>query len=120
FGLMLDLSHMPMLGETAHQMLSTAGDHLVHAHIGNCVMRDSTHPAYGDEHPRFGIPGGEVDVDELAEFLQELLKLGYLNPKNPRFLSFEVKPVSQFGETTGTIVANAKRALLKAWARVEL
>ncbi|MDO8683226.1 MAG: sugar phosphate isomerase/epimerase family protein [Armatimonadota bacterium] len=118
FGLMLDLSHIPLLGETAKECLTTAKDHIAHIHIGNCVMRDSAHPAYGDEHPRFGIPGGENGVAELAEFLKVLLEIGYLDGKTPKPVSFEVKPIAAIGETTAAVVANAKRALNQAWARV--
>ena len=60
FGLMLDLSHMPLLGESVRESLIAGRDHLVHAHIGNCVMGDPKHPAYGDVHPRFGIAGGRT------------------------------------------------------------
>lgn len=118
FGLMLDLSHLPLLGETVEQMLVPAKDVVAHVHIGNCVMRDASHPAYGDEHPRFGIEGGENDVEELAAFLAGLLKIGYLDGKTPKPLSFEVKPIGAWGETSEIVVANAKRALNKAWAKV--
>jgi sugar phosphate isomerase/epimerase len=119
FGLMLDLSHAPLLGETSADMVGTGAKHLVHAHIGNCVMRDPAHPAYGDEHPRFGVEGGENGVAELAVFLQELLRVGFMNPERPPIVSFEVKPITAWGETTGVVVANAKRALQQAWAKVQ-
>ncbi len=118
FGLMLDLSHMPMLGESAEQMLGPARDLLVHVHIGNCVIKDSAHPAYGDEHPRFGCEGGENGVDELAEFLEALFKVGYLGSGRVMPLSFEVKPIAALGETSEIVIANAKRALNKAWAMI--
>ena len=118
FGLMLDLSHLPLLGETAMQMVGDARDVLVHVHIGNCVMKDPGHPAYGDEHPRFGIEGGENGVEELAAFLEALLKFGYLDGKTIKPVSFEVKPVAQFGDTSEIVIANAKRTLNKAWAMV--
>jgi sugar phosphate isomerase/epimerase len=118
FGLMQDLSHMPLLGETVEQLLEPAKDVLVHVHIGNCVMSDPSHPAYGDEHPCFGIVGGENGVDELAAFLEGLFKIGYLDGKTTKPLSFEIKPIAAFGETTDIIVANAKRTLNKAWARI--
>ncbi|MDH7569170.1 MAG: TIM barrel protein [Armatimonadota bacterium] len=119
FGLMVDLSHLPLLRETARECLEAVSEHLVHVHIGNCVMRDSTHPAYGDEHPRFGIAGGENGVEELRVFLQELLRIGYLSPVQPRILSFEVKPIAAFGESSATVIANSKRFLQKAWALVD-
>jgi len=118
FGLMLDLSHLPLLGETPTQMIGDAKDVLVHIHIGNCIMHDPNHPAYGDEHPRFGIEGGENGVDELAAFLEALLKFGYLDGKTIKPVSFEVKPIAEFGETSEIVIANAKRALNKAWAMV--
>ena len=118
FGLMLDLSHLPLLGESVDEMLQPAADVLVHVHIGNCVMKDPAHPAYGDEHPRFGIPGGENGVDELAAFLEGLFKIGYLDGRTIKPLSFEVKPVAAFGETSEIVIANAKRTLNKAWAMV--
>jgi len=118
FGLMLDLSHLPLLGETAKQCLTTAKDHLIHVHIGNCVMKDPDHPAYGDEHPRFGIPGGENGVPELVEWLRALFEIGYLDGKMPKPVSFEVKPILAQGETTAAVVANAKRTLNQAWARL--
>jgi len=118
FGLMLDLSHMPLLGESVDEMLKPAKDVLAHVHIGNCVMKDSSHPAYGDEHPRFGIPGGENGVGELAAFIEGLMRIGYLDGKTVKPLSFEVKPIAAFGETSEIVVTNAKRTLNKAWAMV--
>ena len=63
FGLMVDLSHLPLLKETPQDCIHGAGDFLKHVHIGNCVMRDDKHPAYGDNHPAFGIAEGENGVD---------------------------------------------------------
>ncbi len=118
FGLMLDLSHLPLLGETPWKMLYAAKDVLAHVHIGNAVMRDPNHPAYGDEHPRFGIEGGENGVIELAEFLAALFEVGYFNEEGPMPLSFEVKPIAAFGESSELVIANAKRTLNKAWAMI--
>jgi len=118
FGLMIDLSHLPLLNETPEEALTAAAGYMVHAHIGNAVMRDTSHPAYGDQHPRFGIPGGENDVAELAEFLRWLFRTGYLaDGKNPRpIVSFEVKPLA--GESSAAVIAGSKRALAAAWAQV--
>lgn len=116
FGLMLDLSHLPLQGETSAYALSVARDHITHAHIGNCAMRDPKHPAYGDNHPRFGCDGGENDVPELAEFLRELLNIGFLDPDHRPFLSFEVSPME--GESAEAVIAGSKRALDQAWGQV--
>ena len=116
FGLMVDLSHLPIIHESARQSLIPVKDYIIHAHMGNCMMKDKNDPAYGDAHPRFGYPGGENDVEELTEYLKVLLEIGYLNPANRRVLSFEVKPVGN--EDPDIVVANAKRTLNLAWANL--
>ena len=72
--------------------------------------------AYGDVHPRFGFPNGENDVDEVVAFLRVLMQIGYLNEKDPPILSFEVKPFGD--EDPELVIANAKRTLNLAWAKV--
>ena len=114
FGLMVDLSHIPIIHETIRENLLPVKDYIVHAHMGNCMIKDKNDPAYGDAHPRFGYPGGENDTAELVEYLEVLLEIGYLDPNNRRFLSFEVKPVGD--EDPDIVIANAKRTLNLAWA----
>lgn len=116
FGLLVDLSHVPLLRETIRESIIPVKDYITHVHIGNAVCGDPSHLAYGDAHPRFGFPNGSNDVEELREFLQVLLEIGYLNPKNPPIVSFEVKPVGD--EDPDIIIANGKRVLDTAWARV--
>jgi sugar phosphate isomerase/epimerase len=118
FGLMYDLSHQPLLDEEALPALTLLKDHLVHVHVGNCV-KDPAHPAYGDQHPRFGLPGGENDVPELVDFLRALFEIGYLKGavEGPLpIVGFEVKPLP--GEASETVIASAKRVWREAWARV--
>ena len=116
FGLMVDLSHLPLLGESSLQCAKAVRDHVVHLHVGNCVMRDESDPAYGDAHPRFGIEGGENDVEELAAYLKAFMGVGFLNGEHQPFMSFEVKPLEN--ESSEIVVANAKRTLRQAWALI--
>ena len=116
FGLLADLSHIPMLHETCEEALLPIKDYLVQAHMGNTVIKDPGCEAYGDTHPRFAFPNSENDVAELAEFLRVLLKIGFLNTQNPPILSFEVKPWGD--EDPELVIANAKRTLNAAWAQV--
>lgn len=119
FGLTVDLSHQPLLGETINHMVIKASPYLIHTHIGNCVMKDAEHPAYGDQHPIFGCSFGEVDVPEVAAFLRCLLDTGYFKKNVPTkmpVVSFEIKPLP--GEESDIIVAAAKRVLNEAWARL--
>ncbi len=119
FGLTVDLSHMPLLHERPIESLKPVKDHLIHAHAGNAYMKDHANPAYGDQHPRFGVAGGENDVDELVEYLRALFEIGYFEKKLPTKMpvfTFEVKPLP--GETPELLVANTKRVWKEAWARV--
>lgn len=116
FGLLVDLSHLPLIGETAEESILPIKDYIVHAHIGNCVVKDSKMLAYGDNHPRFGFPNGENDVEELVKFLKVLKSIGFFNEDKRPILSFEVKPFGD--EDPDLVVANAKRVLNLAWARL--
>ena len=116
FGLMVDLSHLPLLRETSVESLLPVKDYIVHAHMGNCVCKDPSLPCYGDAHPRFGFPGGENDVDELVEYLRVLLSIGFLSKEKRPVVSFEVKPFGD--EDPDLVVANAKRVLNRAWDKV--
>ena len=51
FGLMVDLSHIPMIHETIEENLLPVRRFIRHAHMGNTVIRSPQCPAYGDEHP---------------------------------------------------------------------
>lgn len=114
FGLMIDLSHLPLLGETPEQAVKAAGKALKHAHLGNCVMRSPDHPAYGDNHPMFGIPDGENGVAELVAFLIALLDAGFIAQGSGSIVSFEVKPFG--GQSSEEVIANSKETLNAAWA----
>jgi sugar phosphate isomerase/epimerase len=116
FGLLVDLSHLPLLRETPAQSIVPVKEYVTHVHIGNAVVNDPSFAAYGDAHPRFGFPNGANDVDELVEFLKVLLAVGYLNTENPPFVSFEVKPFGD--EDSDIVIANAKRTLTEAWAKL--
>ena len=114
FGLMIDLSHIPMTYETPEFVVRTLRPYLTHFHIGNTVCRDPNAEGYGDEHQRFGFPGGSNDVQEVLQFLRILKKEGFFNVDDPYVMSFEVKPWQD--EDPDIVVANAKRTLNRAWA----
>lgn len=117
FGLLIDLSHIPMTYETTEFVVRTLKSYLTHFHIGNTVCADPSSVGYGDEHQRFGFPGGSNDVPELVEFLRVLKNEGFFDAENPYVLSFEVKPWQD--EDSEAVIANAKRTLNRAWALLE-
>jgi sugar phosphate isomerase/epimerase len=114
FGLMTDLSHIPLLKETVEEAVLPVKDYIVHAHIGNCVVKSADLPGYGDLHPRFGFPDSENGAKEVGAYLKTLLDIGFLNEKDPPVVSFEVKPFGD--ESSEIVIANAKRTLNEAWA----
>ncbi len=116
FGIMVDLSHLPIQDESPKKALGTLKKaNIAHIHIGNAVKQQG-HPLYGDLHPRFGTPGGENDVPQLVEFLKALFEIEYLAKGRRPVVAFEVKPYGD--ETSGAVIASAKRTLLEAWSRV--
>lgn len=123
FGLLYDLSHFPMQAlespyTTPRTTLSKVSEHLEHIHIGNCLIDDSNHPAYGDKHPRFGL--GEVDTPQVTEFMEALFDVGYLSKdfEEKPIVSFEISPT--VGESPEIVIANAKRVFNNAWAQVDI
>lgn len=119
FGVTVDLSHIPQLGETPRQALEPVKDYLVHLHVGNCLLTDKNHPAYGDYHPPFGCPGSSNGVDELVDFLRVAFEIGYFDKKLPTgrpVVTFEVKPLP--GGDPEMVIAGTKRVWQLAWARL--
>lgn len=122
FGLTIDLSHLPLLNETPAHALQTAGRHLIHAHIGNCVIDHPASALYGDFHPRFGHPLGCNDLPEVADYLNQLDNVQYWTKARSRLgstpiLSVELRPVPN-EENPQAVLANGKRTFIRAWAQV--
>jgi sugar phosphate isomerase/epimerase len=121
FGLTLDLSHLPLLGESPAEAVRMAAPHLIHAHIGNCVVDDPSSPLFGDFHPRFGHPAGRNDVPEVVAFLRALADVDFYDRVRARLgstaiLSMELKPTPEDRESPATVIANGKRTFTRAWA----
>ncbi len=119
FGLTIDMGHLPLIGERYVDSLKTASEYIVHAHLGSCIKDDPANAYYGDSHPPFGVEGGAADVEELTEFFAALQEIGYFEKQLPTgrpWLTFEVKP--QPGQSPELVMANCKRVLKEAWARL--
>ena len=114
FGLMIDLSHIPMTYETSEFVVRTLRPYITHLHVGNTVCADPAAEGYGDMHQRFGFPNGANDTNELLQFLRVLKNEGFMKADDPMVLSFEVKPWKD--EDPDVVIANAKRVLNRAWA----
>jgi sugar phosphate isomerase/epimerase len=115
FGLLVDLSHIPLLRESPRQALEPVKEFLAAAHLGNAVLRKGL-PCYGDQHPIFGTPGSANGVPEMVDFLRTLVEIGFLDGQKRPMVSFEVKPTE--GQDPLLVIANAKRVMQEAWAQV--
>lgn len=121
FGLTIDLSHLPLLGETPAYALQTAAPHLIHAHIGSCVIDHPGSPLYGDFHPRFGHPLGRNDLPEVVEFIRQLDAVQYWSRARAKLgstpiLSMELRTIPG-EESPEAVLANGKRTFMRAWAQ---
>jgi len=115
-GIELDLAHVPLMGESFAQAIRTVAPHLGRVHLGNCVLRDPSHPRYGDTHPPIGYPGGEIGVRELAAILRLLLEVGFLTPDKRGNLIIEMTPWP--GRSVEETIADAFERLAEAWRNV--
>ncbi len=115
FGLMVDLSHIPLLRQSPREALEPVKDFLAAAHLGNAVL-DQNLPGFGDYHPIFGTPGSANGVPEMTVFLRTLVEIGFLDGKTRPMVSFEVKPMQ--GQDSLLVIANAKRVMQQAWAQI--
>jgi sugar phosphate isomerase/epimerase len=119
FGLTIDLSHIPLIGEDMTDLVSTLKPWTIHVHVGNALMGDKESKAYGDKHPRFGYPGSENTWHDLKEFLEVLTYVGYFETEVPTekpVVTFEVQPIGD--ELPQQVWAQTKRQWLRAWAKL--
>ncbi len=116
FGLMLDLSHLPLLDETPEHAVSLAAPVLLHAHVGNCVMKNDANPYYGDNHPPFNYEDGENSEVDLVRYLKSLDDSGFLNSDDPPIVSIEVKPLND--RMRAAAFGNVKRVMNRAISKL--
>jgi sugar phosphate isomerase/epimerase len=118
-GIELDLAHVPLMGEGFAQAIRNSAPHLRRVHLGNCVLRDTSHPRYGDTHPPIGLPGGEIDTPELAEILTLLLEVGFLSNTERGDFVFEMTPWpgKSVEETVADTFSRLDQAWQQAWAQ---
>ena len=109
-----------MLRETPAQALRAAGRHLIHAHIGNCVIHHPQSALFGDFHPRFGHPEGVNDLPEVIEFIKQLDAVNFFAHARQRlgFTPVVSMEIRQSDESSEAVLANGKRTFMRAWASV--
>jgi sugar phosphate isomerase/epimerase len=115
-GLLIDMGHIPLMGETFAGALQEAKPYVRHIHLGSCVMSNPANPLYGDMHPPWGYKDGENDVPELIVFLQQLFKIGYLGGESRPTVTLEMRPYPNLTERESVDIFLAK--LREAWQQL--
>jgi sugar phosphate isomerase/epimerase len=115
-GIELDIAHLPLMREELTSSIRRCGKWLKRVHFGNCVMKNTGDPFYGDRHPPVGYPGGEIDTPQLEIALRELLKCGFLSREKRGDVVLELNPFP--GKSEDESVADNLARVEKAWRRV--
>lgn len=116
FGLLVDLSHIPITHEDSRGVIGTLKPYIRHLHIGNAVLKPGA-PAYGDKHPRFNFPNSVNSVEKLRDFFLALQQEGFLRPDQRMVMSTEVSPYGN--EDADIVLAGSKRVITEAWAMLK-
>lgn len=115
-GIELDMAHLPLMFESFEDAIKRCAPYIERVHLGNCVLKDTTHPLYGDMHPPMGLPGGEIDTPELITILQCLYDCGYLSTEKRKPLVMEMTPFP--GKTPEYTIEQTYQRLADAWSAV--
>lgn len=115
-GIELDIAHLPLMGEDLVYAVRTSAKYIKRVHLGNCISKNTSNPLYGDFHPAIGIKDGDIDVDEVAIVLKELLKIKYLNKDNRGALILEMIPLP--GKSVEDTIQYSFDKLNDAWKMV--
>jgi sugar phosphate isomerase/epimerase len=115
-GIELDMAHLPLMFEDFESSIRRCGHRIKRVHLGNCVLKDTTHPLYGDKHPPMELEGGEIGYDKLVVILRTLLEVGFLSKDNRKPLIMEMTPFP--GKTPEYTVERTMDLLERAWAAV--
>jgi sugar phosphate isomerase/epimerase len=113
FASMVDMGHLPLMHETIAQAMRDTGDQVGHIHMGNCILKDRSHPLFGDKHVALGIEGGEYGDEDLAELLQIGLETGYFSKESRGSASIEMRPLAN--ETPEESLDIYCETLSRAW-----
>lgn len=90
-GIVVDVSHIPLMQESFAHTIETSRDWTRHVHLGNCLMKDRSHPWWGDQHPPLGWEGTEVGLPEVREVLSLFKGTGYIGAGERGTISLEIR-----------------------------
>lgn len=91
FGLLLDMTHVPIMHETIESSIEKSKNVLTHIHLGNAVIKNKNNPFYGDKHIPWSYPDSEYTEKDGVQFIRKLKNVGYFDKDNAT-ISFEMRP----------------------------
>ncbi len=115
-GVIVDIAHIPLMGESFEHAIKTSGKFLHHVHLGNCILKDRIHPLWGDMHPPIGIKGGEIGIPELIKVFKLLLDVGYLSKAKRSTLTLEIRSMDD--KNADEIIDENLSMIYRAWEKV--
>lgn len=112
FSYLIDLSHFPLLRESIEEAVLPLKNDFGYVHIGSSVM-DEADERFGDMHPYFGYPAGTNDVQEVVEFFNILVDVGYLAPNKK--VPITIEHTIWQGDRVEDLIVNMKRTMDMVW-----
>jgi sugar phosphate isomerase/epimerase len=117
FASMVDMCHIPLMGEKIEHAMNVSKGYIRHIHLGNCIIKDKQNPLYGDKHPAWGLKDSEYDVEDIAKLLKTGIETRYFSKENRGSASFEMMAYEDM--TPAESVDRFFEYLGKAWEKVE-
>jgi sugar phosphate isomerase/epimerase len=116
FASMIDMCHLPLMGETIEHAMNISKGYIGHIHLGNCIMKDRKNPLYGDKHPAWGLKDSEYDVDDIARLIKTGMDTGYFSNGNRGSASFEMLAYEEMSPLQS--ISRFFEYLERAWDKV--
>ena len=90
-GILIDMSHLPLIGSSIDEAIKISAPYLEHIHLGNCIVKNPNNPMFGDKHVPWGFPESEYDRKDVDKIMAVLANYGYIKDKCT--ISFEMLPI---------------------------
>lgn len=117
FTSMIDMCHLPLMGETIENAMEVSKGYIGHIHLGNCILKDRNNPLYGDKHPAWGLKGSEYDVEDITKLIQTGMDMGYFKKEKRGSASFEMLAYEDMNPLQS--IHRFFEYLEKAWNKVQ-
>lgn len=90
FKMMIDMCHVPLLGESLESAMEESRGLLGHIHLGNSIKCNPGHPFYGDAHPPLGLEDSVYSAEDIALVIGKAVDIGYIANGRPDTVTFEM------------------------------